>query len=113
MPNYCIRGMVVRHGEAFTISDKLTVWKNGKAVYRPTMHYAYCPCDEAIASLADLKQVVRSSAAHAQEHSLEVQLPFLQKVLGDFSLVPIAAGAPSVWIGAFIAGILAQWPRPP
>jgi len=48
---------------------------------------------EAIASLADLKQVVRSSAAHAQEHSLEVQLPFLQKVLGDFSLVPIAAGS--------------------
>ena len=48
---------------------------------------------EAIATLADLKQVVRSSAAHAQEHSLEVQLPFLQKVLGDFSLVPIAAGA--------------------
>jgi AmmeMemoRadiSam system protein B/AmmeMemoRadiSam system protein A len=48
---------------------------------------------EAIALLADLKQVVRSSAAHAQEHSLEVQLPFLQKVLGDFSLVPIAAGS--------------------
>ena len=47
----------------------------------------------AIAALADLKQVVRSAAAHAQEHSLEVQLPFLQKVLGDFSLVPIAAGA--------------------
>ena len=39
---------------------------------------------EAIATLADLKQVVRSSAAHAQEHSLEVQLPFLQKVLGRF-----------------------------
>ena len=46
-----------------------------------------------IASLADLKQVVRSAAAHAQEHSLEVQLPFLQKMLGEFSLIPIAAGA--------------------
>ena len=48
---------------------------------------------EGIAAIADLKQVVRSAAAHAQEHSLEVQLPFLQKVLGDFSLVPIAAGS--------------------
>ena len=47
----------------------------------------------AIAALADLKQVVRSAAAHAQEHSLEVQLPFLQKMLGDFALIPIAAGA--------------------
>ena len=52
------------------------------------------PLDAAgIAALADLPQVVRSAAAHSQEHSLEVQLPFLQKMLGDFSLVPIAAGA--------------------
>jgi homospermidine synthase len=55
VPNWNIHGMVVRHGEAFTISDKLTVWKNGKAVYRPTMHYAYCPCDEAIASLNEMR----------------------------------------------------------
>lgn len=58
VPDYNIVGMIVRHGEAFTISDKLTVWENGpgsKAVYRPTMHYAYCPCDGAIASLNELR----------------------------------------------------------
>jgi homospermidine synthase len=55
VPNYSIQGMVVRHGEAFTISDSLTVWKNGRAVYRPTMHYAYCPCDMAIASLNEMR----------------------------------------------------------
>lgn len=58
VPNYRIRGMVVRHGEAFTISDRLTVWDGGagkKAIYRPTVHYAYCPCDEAIASLNELR----------------------------------------------------------
>ena len=55
VPNYCIHGMVVRHGEAFTISDKLTVWKGGKAVYRPTVHYAYCPSDAAIVSLNELR----------------------------------------------------------
>ena len=55
VPDYCIQGMVVRHGEAFTISDKLTVWENGKAVYRPTVHYAYCPADVAIASLNELR----------------------------------------------------------
>ena len=55
VPDYNILGMVVRHGEAFTISDKLTVWEGKKAVYRPTMHYAYCPCDEAIASLNELR----------------------------------------------------------
>jgi len=55
VPDYCISGMVVRHGEAFTISDRLTVWKNGKAIYRPTVHYAYCPCDAAIVSLNELR----------------------------------------------------------
>ncbi|MDR3673673.1 MAG: saccharopine dehydrogenase C-terminal domain-containing protein [Holophaga sp.] len=55
VPDYTIQGMVVRHGEAFTISDHLTVWEDGKAVYRPTVHYAYCPCDEAISSLHELR----------------------------------------------------------
>jgi homospermidine synthase len=55
VPYYSIRGMVVRHGEAFTISDYLTVWEEGRAVYRPTVHYAYCPSDSAIASLSELR----------------------------------------------------------
>ena len=54
-PAHHVIGMVVRHGEAFTITEKLTVWKDGKAVYRPTVHYAYCPCDSAIASLYELR----------------------------------------------------------
>jgi AmmeMemoRadiSam system protein B/AmmeMemoRadiSam system protein A len=52
---------------------------------------------EAIDGIADLPQVVTSDAAHAMEHSLEVQLPFLQKTLGDgFKLVPFAVGMASV-----------------
>ncbi|MEW5786876.1 MAG: AmmeMemoRadiSam system protein B [Pseudomonadota bacterium] len=47
---------------------------------------------EAIRAIADLPQVTLSPAAHDQEHSLEVHLPFLQRVLGDFSLVPLAVG---------------------
>jgi AmmeMemoRadiSam system protein B/AmmeMemoRadiSam system protein A len=51
---------------------------------------------DAVRGLAGLPQVVTSPAAHALEHSLEVQLPFLQKVLGSFSLVPLAVGDASV-----------------
>lgn len=48
---------------------------------------------DAVAALADLPQVVQSPAAHAWEHALEVQLPFLQAVLGEgFTLVPLAVG---------------------
>ena len=42
--------------------------------------------------VADLPQVRVSDLAHAQEHSLEVQLPFLQEALDCFSLVPLVVG---------------------
>lgn len=50
------RGMVIRHGEAYTMCKHLTV-KNpdGSDLYRPTVHYAYCPSDSAIASVHELK----------------------------------------------------------
>ena len=40
-------------------------------------------------------QVTLSNLAHAQEHSLEVQLPFLQRLLGDFQLIPVVVGEAS------------------
>ena len=47
----------------------------------------------ALAALADLPQVVASDRVHAQEHLLEVQLPFSQTVLAPgFTLVPLAVG---------------------
>ena len=47
---------------------------------------------DAITAIENMPQVVESVAAHAMEHSLEVQLPFLQTVLEDFTLVPLAVG---------------------
>ena len=47
---------------------------------------------EAARLLAPFRQVTASPAAHAMEHALEVQLPFLQKMLGEFALLPLAVG---------------------
>ncbi len=47
---------------------------------------------DAIATIRSLPQVMESPAAHAHEHSLEVQLPFLQAALDQFTLVPLAVG---------------------
>jgi AmmeMemoRadiSam system protein B/AmmeMemoRadiSam system protein A len=46
----------------------------------------------AIEKALELPQVGLSDVAHAQEHSLEVHLPFLQTCLDDFKLVPFAVG---------------------
>ena len=46
----------------------------------------------AASAIARLPQVTVSMQAHTLEHSLEVQLPFLQSVLPDFKLLPLAVG---------------------
>lgn len=55
VPDAEVNGMVIRHGEAFTIADHLTTYnEDGSARYRPTVHYAYCPSDVAIVSMREL-----------------------------------------------------------
>jgi AmmeMemoRadiSam system protein B len=51
------------------------------------------PIDAAARSrVQELPAVVVDDGAHALEHSLEVQLPFLQSVLDDFTLLPMSVG---------------------
>lgn len=64
----------------------------------PTTEYFETPLGRvqldraALDALASSPHVVRSDRAHAGEHALEVQLPFLQEALGDFTLVPLVVG---------------------
>ena len=48
-------GFLVTHNESISIADYYTVRNDrGEAVYRPTCHYAYHPCDDAVLSLHEL-----------------------------------------------------------
>lgn len=48
-------GFLVTHNESISIADYYTVRDDkGEAVYRPTCHYAYHPCDDAVLSLHEL-----------------------------------------------------------
>jgi homospermidine synthase len=47
-------GYVVTHNEALSIPDYYTVWDGDRALYRPTCHYAYHPCNDAILSLHEI-----------------------------------------------------------
>lgn len=44
-------GFCITHGESISICDYYTVRDGAQAVYRPTVHYAYHPCDAAVLSL--------------------------------------------------------------
>jgi homospermidine synthase len=47
-------GFLITHGESISIADYFTVAHNSAARYRPTVHYAYHPCDGAVLSLHEL-----------------------------------------------------------
>ena len=65
---------------------------------------------DAVAIARELPQVVEIPLAHAGEHSLEVQLPFLQRVLPEFTLLPLVVGDAT---GAMVASVLdALWGGP-
>ncbi|SMF40561.1 homospermidine synthase [Tistlia consotensis] len=49
-----INGFLITHNESISLADYLTVRDGGKAVYRPTVHYAYHPCDSAVLSVHEL-----------------------------------------------------------
>ena len=44
-------GFLITHGESISISDFFTLRDGDKVVYRPTVHYAYHPCDDAVLSV--------------------------------------------------------------
>lgn len=48
------QGFLITHNEAISIADYLTVRDDGEVVYRPTVHYAYHPCDDAVLSVHEL-----------------------------------------------------------
>jgi homospermidine synthase len=47
-------GFLVTHAESISIADHLSLRKDGEVVYRPTVHYAYHPCDDAVLSLHEV-----------------------------------------------------------
>ena len=48
-------GFLVTHGESISLADFLTLRKDAQVIYRPTVHYAYQPCDDALLSIHELE----------------------------------------------------------
>jgi homospermidine synthase len=48
------QGFLITHNESISIADYYTVRDDGVPVYRPTVHYAYYPCDDAVLSVHEL-----------------------------------------------------------
>ncbi|MBX7147158.1 MAG: saccharopine dehydrogenase NADP-binding domain-containing protein [Alphaproteobacteria bacterium] len=49
-----MNGFCITHGEAISLSDYLTVKEKRKIIYRPTVYYAYHPCNDAVLSMREV-----------------------------------------------------------
>ena len=62
-------GFMITHNESISIADYFTLREGGKVVYRPTCHYAYHPCDDAVLSLHEV--FGRAGAPQEDVHILD------------------------------------------
>jgi homospermidine synthase len=94
-----IVGMVVRHAESFTISDHLTVWEDTtegrRAVYRPTVHYAYMPCDNAILSLYEL-----TMRNYQLQPTLRIMSDEITSGIDELGVLLMGHGLTTYWTGS-------------
>jgi homospermidine synthase len=66
-------GFLVTHNESISIADYFTVCEGDEVVYRPTCHYAYHPCNDAVLSLHELfghAGVIHESHRILDEHEI-------------------------------------------
>ena len=88
VPGSDVLGMVIPHEEANSLSYYLTVKKNGKAIYRPTVHYAYQLPDVAIASLVEY-QANGMPDQLTNERVIKDEIQSGADTLGAFLMSPI------------------------
>ena len=94
-----IVGMVIRHGESFTMGDFLTVWQDDIPVYRPTVHYAYQPADAAVASLQELR---------ARNYQVQSRMRIMNDDIisgrDELGVLLMGHDMTSWWVGSQLAG---------
>ncbi|MGE0009224.1 MAG: saccharopine dehydrogenase NADP-binding domain-containing protein [Candidatus Babeliales bacterium] len=109
-----IIGMLIRHGESYSISDRLAVFPDEQqtsyihhplrhhdrklqALYRPTVHYVYCPSDSALASLHEFRM-------HNYERQKKQRILYNDIISGTDELGCLLMGDFGVWwVGSLLS----------
>jgi homospermidine synthase len=88
-------GRLISHNEAMSLAAYLTVGSGATPAYRPTVYYAYHPCDQAEASLALLEGGSRAPVTHETvlKHEIEAGIDELGVLL-------VSDRYPSLWLGS-------------
>lgn len=86
---------LITHNEALSIADHLTVRVENVPIYRPTVYYAYRPCDEAADSMALL-----ADGTARQIQSTRILKDEIVAGIDELGVFIISGTYPSLWIGS-------------
>jgi len=88
-------GRLISHNEALSLAEYLSAPQANGSTYRPTVYYAYHPCDEAMASLALLNDGHRARVEHQRVLKEE-----LQGGIDELGVLLLSDQHPGLWIGS-------------
>lgn len=88
-------GRLISHNEAISLAAYLSLESQGAAAYRPTVYYAYHPCDQAMDSLALL------DAGHRDDvHTQRVLKEEITEGMDELGVLLVSDRYPSLWLGS-------------
>jgi len=91
----CIHGFMIQHNETTTLSEFLTEWNGREPAYRPSVCYAYLPCDSALASIHEM----RMSAFELQQRERIVKDDVIDG-MDELGVLLMGHGANAWWYGS-------------
>lgn len=91
----CFHGFLITHGESISISDLLTVREHERVQYRPTVHYAYHPSDNAVLSVHELC----GRNYQMQEHK-RIMMEDLTTGIDELGVLLAGHGRNAYWYGS-------------
>jgi homospermidine synthase len=92
VPHEEMTGMMIPHGETFTIGNRLSLWENGKLIYRPTVCFIYRP---SLAALQSLYAFADNEINVDRDHLLTTEISEGSDDLGVLLMGTYGA----VWVG--------------
>jgi len=88
-------GFLVTHNESISTADYYSVFNGDRLVYRPTVHYAYHPCDDAVLSLHEL-----AGRSFAQQTKQRLLLHDIESGMDELGILLMGHSKGAYWFGS-------------
>ncbi len=88
-------GFLITHGEAISIADYYTRRQGAEVAYRPTVHYAYHPCDDAVLSLHEL-----AGKAWRKQSAQRLLMEEIESGMDELGVLVMGHAKGAYWFGS-------------